>query len=141
MQTQTQTEKEPQEICAHVVGAELPGEFPERAREAVNAIAEVLNRTYDPYVVACVKGSELTVDIYNRYIDHIDTCRAACEAAGCDISKCHENCRKMIREDSFKSLAESVKYIKAELALRRFSYTYEYDRENLPQHVKFTIKL
>ena len=141
MQTQTQTEKTAEEICTHVAGLELPGEFGERAREAVNAIAEVLNRTYDPYVVACAKGSELTVDIYNRYIDYIDTCRAACEAVGCDISKCHENCRKMIREDSFKSLVESVKYINAELALRRFSYTYEYDRENLPQHVKFTIKL
>jgi len=141
MQTQTQIGKTAEEICAHVVGVELPGEFPERAREAVNAIAEVLNRTYDPYVVACARGSELTVDIYNRYIDHIDTCRAACEAAGCDISKCHESCRRVIREDSFKSLLESVKYIKAELALRRFNFSYEFDRGDLPSHIKFIIKL
>jgi len=141
MQTQTQTEKTVEEICMYVAGLELPGEFPERAREAVNAIAGVVSHMYSPYIVACAKGSELTVDIYNRYIDYIDTCRAACEAAGCDISKCHENCRKMIKEDSFKSLVESVKYIKANLALRRFNFTYQFDRGDLPQHVKFIIKL
>ena len=141
MQTQTQIGKTAEEICAHVVGVELPGEFGERAREAVNAIAEIVNRTYSPYIVACIKGSELTVDIYHKYIDYIDTCRAACEVAGCDISKCHESCRRVIREESFKSLAESVKYIKAELALRRFNFSYEFDRGDLPSHVKFIIKL
>ena len=141
MEPQTQTEKEAQEICTHVVGVELPSEFGTRAREALNGVMQAINRTYDPYVVACIKGSELTVDIYNRYIDYIDTCRAACEVAGCDISKCHESCRKMIREDSFKSLVESVKYIEAELALRRFNFKREFDRGDLPSHVKFVIKL
>ncbi|MCI4409963.1 MAG: hypothetical protein JHC26_12790 [Thermofilum sp.] len=153
MEAQTQisknSEENGKEICARVIGVYLPAEFGEPAREVINVIAYVVNRMYNPYIVACVKGSTLTVDIYNQYIDHIDICHGACytavEALGCEkegyIDVCYKRCRQVVREESFKALYESIKNIEAELRLRRLKYKFELDKESPPQHVKFIIKL
>jgi len=153
MQTQTETpkptENSTEEICAHVIGVKLPAEFGGFAGEVVNAIAYAVNRTYNPYIVACLRGPILTVDIYNQYIEHIDICHGACytavETLGCKkegyIDICYKRCRQDIREASFKALFESVKNIKAELRLRGLKYKLEVDKESPPQHVKFIINL
>ena len=153
MQPQTETQKAAEntteEICVHVIGTELPAEFGDFAKEVVNAIAYAVNRVYNPYVVACLRGSVLTVDIYNQYIEHIDICHGACytaiEALGCKkegyIDVCYKSCRQSVREASFKALFDSVRNIKSELRLRRLKYKLEVDKESPPQHVKFIINL
>jgi hypothetical protein len=133
----------------HVIGTELPPEFGDFAREVINAIAYSVNRMYNPYIVACLRGSVLTVDIYNHYIGHIDICHGACytavETLGCRkegyIDICYKSCRQSVREASFKALFDSVRNIKSELRLRRLKYKLEVDKESPPQHVKFIINL
>jgi len=153
MQPQTETQKAAEntteEVCVHVIGTELPAEFNGFAREVINAIAYAVNRVYNPYIVACLRGSVLTVDIYNQYIEHIDICHGACytaiEALGCKkegyIDICYKRCRQDIREASFRALFDSVRNIKSELRLRRLKYKLEVDKESPPQHVKFIINL
>jgi len=149
IQAPKNSEENGEEICVHVVGVNLPSKFGEPAREVIDAIAYVVNRMYNPYIVACLRGSMLTVDIYNQYIDHIDVCHGACytavEALACEkegyIDACYKRCRQAIREESFKALYESIKNIEAELRLRRLKYKLELDKESPPQHVKFIIKL
>jgi len=147
IETPKSTENPTEEICVHVIGTELPPEFGDFAREVVNAIAYSVNRMYNPYVVACLRGSVLTVDIYNQYIEHIYTCAFACEfaveALNCDregyIKTCFKKCMKRIREESSRALYDSIKNIEAELVLLGAKYTYQVNNEKPPQEVKFTI--
>ena len=151
MQTQTETQKAAEntteEICARVIGTELPAEFNGFAKRIVDAIAYAVNRVYNPYVVACIKGNTLTVFIRNQYIEHIYTCAFACEFAvetlNCNregyIKTCFKKCMKRIREESSRALYDSIKNIEAELVLLGAKYTYQVNNEKPPQEVKFTI--
>jgi hypothetical protein len=147
METQTQTPKFTEEICARVISTELPAEFDGFAKMVVDAIAHAVNRVYNPYIIACIKGNTLTVFIRNQYIEHIDTCAYACEIAvealNCDregyIETCYKKCSDAVREESFRALYNTIKNIEAELDLLDVEYTYQVNNEKPPQEVKFTI--
>jgi len=149
MQTQTQTPKVQEEICARVISTELPAEFNGFAKRVVDSVSYAVNRVYNPYIVVCIKGDTLTVFIRNQYIEHIDTCAYGCELAvealNCNregyIEACYKKCREAVRQESFKALYDTIKNIEAELDLLGVKYTYEVNNECPPQEVKFTIKL
>ena len=149
MKPETEIPKNSEEICVHVIGVKLPAEFGGFAGEVVDAIARAVDRTFNPWIIACLKESTLIIDIYHQYVPVIETCNFGCEMAakvlGCGdksyIEVCYKNCREAVRQESYDALEKSIVSIKRELKLMRLKYMLEIDKESPPQHVKFVIKL
>jgi len=136
----SKTEKGNDEVCFTLNGA-LEAvrlfDIPDDVLRITSAVAYSLDTKYYMHVFICVRGSEVEVTINNEHANHIDTCRSACmdvfellkRNQGGYVSACHDSCRKVIKEDAYRSLYATHLKLKEELEKMGYSYAAEFDEE------------